>query len=113
MKPINWARYEKAISSPELVASFKKEYEGLQYPTYSDDVESKTEAEFKTLLAEAAEIKKGSEARAAELEELLASLLAHRTTRDTTIDEVGTQFPHLDKEIKEEDKNHQWSKGIL
>lgn len=113
MKPINWARYEKVISSPDLVAAFKKEYESLEYPTYSDDVESKTEAQFKELLVEASAIKKSSEERAAELEELLAKLVSHRTTRDTTIDEVGSQFPHLDAEIKEEDKNHQWSKGII
>ena len=54
-----------------------------------------------------------SEARAAELEAQLEQMLANRTSKDTTIDDVTTQYPHIKTEVEAEIKSNEWGKSIV
>lgn len=54
-----------------------------------------------------------SQARATELEAQLAAMEGNKTTRDTTIDDVQAQYPHIKTEVEQEIKDQEWGKGLV
>mmetsp|Transcript_7530 Transcript_7530/g.11260 ORF Transcript_7530/g.11260 Transcript_7530/m.11260 type:complete len:169 (+) Transcript_7530:124-630(+) len=113
VEAIDWAYYKENISSnKDLVATFQKEYESMELPSYTNEVSAEAEKALNEIVSEAKGIMEASEKRAAELESLLATLESNRTDANTTVDDYASRNKEVDAEIMAEIEKEEFRKDI-
>jgi len=104
VEAIDWAYWEKEIAAPGVVASLRKEYEALQFPTPTlDSTTQKVISETETAIA-----KSGGEAKLAEHELVESDKMITKFERlkangmTYRMDQWVEELPHMEQEF------HSW-----
>jgi len=109
---IDFAGYKKKISAAGLVEAFEKEYAALAYPEFKASNDPELQAAQAKAVKDAEVAVNESKARITELKATVTMLMAKRTGRETTVDDVYEAYPAIKKEIDAEIENHEWHKDI-
>merc|ERR1712196_526615 len=105
---IDWAKWEKQIKTPGVVAEFKEAYSKLSIPAMEDTFTAGLESKFAAALESAEAAASASEARIKELEGELAKLNNRRDWSEVTIEEELAANPEIAAEIEAEIKDNKW-----
>lgn len=112
--PIDFDSYKKKLkfTSP-AVAALEKIYKSTALPKYTAELPT-LEAKRRASLLEVAKSVVGNVNKDLDaLNKQLDSFETSRITRDTSVGEMKTRFPHIAKEVEAEIKNHQWLKDSV
>lgn len=107
-KPVDFEHYRKVLQTEGLVDAFEKSLQSVQYPEFEEDLLSKMDAAFSSLLSDAASVTQKSQARVEELQSLLTTLRGRKDISEVTVDEALQQDPKLAAEIEKEIDDEKW-----
>ena len=129
--PIDFDSFRSRIKQKGLVDQMEKAYkakmasmpskmewhpkaleEGAAIDAEGDKQEAEMLVKQEEAFAKAAKEVSESAARIEELEAEVAMMIAKKTDRTTTTDDVFEAYPDLKKEVEEEIENHEWQKDI-
>eukprot|EP00244_Chara_vulgaris_P011928 TRINITY_DN607_c0_g1_i1.p1 TRINITY_DN607_c0_g1~~TRINITY_DN607_c0_g1_i1.p1 ORF type:complete len:166 (-),score=34.96 TRINITY_DN607_c0_g1_i1:824-1321(-) len=107
--PIDW-NYYAARLNPNIVNLFKKSYEGLQIPEYTDTYTPEYQKKHEELVKAAEAEEKKSKSLVAMLTAELAKIREQKESlRTMTVDEYFAKNPDVKKKIDDEIATNDWS----
>ncbi|EDO34731.1 predicted protein [Nematostella vectensis] len=106
---IDWAFYQKNISKPGMVESFRKAYEAITVPYPKDTQTAKIDVVEKEMAQECEKLMRESRMRIKEYQAEMEKIKSQKSFEDMTVDEYLEMHPELKKQADEEIKKHIWN----